>query len=279
MKYGFVMPSGDARTAADLAVELEAAGWDALFVWEPVWGVDAWVSLTAAAMVTERLRLGTMLTPPSSMRPSKLASETATLDNLSGGRVILSVGLGAPEVGYEQFGEVTDRKQRAALTDEALEIITALWRGEPFEHRGEHYAVQLGANMPTGKPAPPVQQPRIPIWVVGAWPAPKSMARVLKYDGFIPTARDDSGGYGRQPAPDEIREMKAWLAERGDGRTHDIIIEGGNFDGDVDAERKYVRGYEAAGATWYVSALWDLPGKTHTRDDIFAFARRGPLRD
>src|SRR4051794_1151222 len=100
MKHGFVLPTGDARVAADLAREAEAAGWDGFFVWEPVWGVDAWVSLTPAAMVTDRIRLGTMLTPTPRMRPWKLASETATLDVLSGGRVIVALGLGAPETGF-----------------------------------------------------------------------------------------------------------------------------------------------------------------------------------
>jgi len=99
MKFGFVLPWGDARTAANLAFEAEKAGWDGFFVWEPVWGIDAWVSLTAAAMRTEKIKLGTMLSPISRMRPWKLASETATLDNLSNGRVILSVGLGANDTG------------------------------------------------------------------------------------------------------------------------------------------------------------------------------------
>src|SRR6266536_2717817 len=89
MKYGFVLPVGDARTVADLAYDAEQAGWDGLFVAETVWGIDAWISLTAAAMRTERIRLGTDLTPLSRMRPWKLASETATLDHLSNGRVIV----------------------------------------------------------------------------------------------------------------------------------------------------------------------------------------------
>src|SRR5512137_3126801 len=110
MKYGFVLPYGDARIAADFAQAAEAAGWDGFFVWEPVWGNDAWVMLTAAAMCTERIRLGTMLTPLSRMKPWKLASETATLDNLSNGRLILSVGLGATDTGFAEFGEETDRK-------------------------------------------------------------------------------------------------------------------------------------------------------------------------
>ena len=109
MKYGFVFPGGEARTAAEFAQAAEEAGWDGFFVWEPVWGVDAWVSLAAAAMVTQRIRLGTMITPLSRMRPWKLASESATLDRLSNGRVILSVGLGALDSGFAAFGEATDR--------------------------------------------------------------------------------------------------------------------------------------------------------------------------
>jgi len=104
MKYGFVFPGGDAPTAVEFAQEVEAAEWDGFFVWEPVWGVDSWVTLAAAAMRTKRIRLGTLLTPVSRRRPWKLAGETATLDHLSGGRVILSVGLGALDTGFEQFG-------------------------------------------------------------------------------------------------------------------------------------------------------------------------------
>jgi alkanesulfonate monooxygenase SsuD/methylene tetrahydromethanopterin reductase-like flavin-dependent oxidoreductase (luciferase family) len=142
MKFGFVFPGGEARTAAEFAQQAEAAGWDGFFAWEPVWGVDAWVSLTAAAMRTERIRLGTLITPLSRMRPWKLASETATLDRLSNGRVILSVGLGAVDTGFEAFGEVTDRRTRAELLDEGLEILTGLWRGQPFQFQGKHYTVK-----------------------------------------------------------------------------------------------------------------------------------------
>src|SRR4029450_7174455 len=104
--------------AAHTAELAERAGWDGFFVWEPIWGVDAWVCLAAAAMRTERIRLGTMLSPLSRMRPWKLASETATLDNLPGGRVILAVGLGALAAGFAEFGEVTERRTRAELLDE-----------------------------------------------------------------------------------------------------------------------------------------------------------------
>ena len=103
MRYGFVVPWADADEVGDLAATAEEAGWDGLFVWEPVWGVDAWVSLGLAAVRTSRIRLGTLLTPPSRRRPAELASQVATVDRLSGGRVILSVGLGALDSGFEAF--------------------------------------------------------------------------------------------------------------------------------------------------------------------------------
>src|SRR6266568_4714085 len=113
MRYGWVLPYGDARTAAELAVVAEDHGWDAFFVWEPVWGIDAWVALTAAAMRTERIRLGTMLTPLPRRLPWDVASQVATLDNLSGGRVILSVGLGAPDDRWWLFEDDPGRRTRA----------------------------------------------------------------------------------------------------------------------------------------------------------------------
>ncbi len=63
MNYGFVFPGGEARDAATTAHIAEDSGWDGFFVWEPVWGIDAWVSLAAVAVQTERIRLGTMITP------------------------------------------------------------------------------------------------------------------------------------------------------------------------------------------------------------------------
>jgi hypothetical protein len=258
MKFGFVLPKGNARSAAEFAFQAEAAGWDGFFVWEPVWGVDAWVSLTAAAMRTQRIRLGTMLTPLSRMRPWKLASETATLDNLSGGRVILSVGLGAVDTGFEAFGEVTDRATRAELLDEGLEILTGLWRGQPFNYEGQHYQIKETTFQP---PLPPVQRPRIPIWVVGAWPRTKSMRRVLKYDGLLPNVMDEDGKVRMgPPTPDEIRGMAAFIAQHRTQTTpFDIVVEGETPGDDPEKSGSIVRDWEVAGATWWIEAMWSAP--------------------
>ncbi len=264
MKFGFVMPSGDARAAADLAGLAEDAGWDGFFVWEPVWGIDAWVCLAAAAMVTRRIRLGTMITPLSRMRPWKLASETVTLDHLSGGRVTLSVGLGAPDTGFAEFGEVTDRKTRAELLDEGLEILTGLWKGQPFSYEGRHYRVKPAGFYP---PPPPVQQPRIPIWVVGAWPREKSMRRVVRYDGLLPSTIGADGKV-RQASPLEVREMAAYVAAR---RTlempFDIVVEGVTPGDDPARARVLLAPWEEAGATWWIEAHWEdnAPEKLRAR--------------
>jgi alkanesulfonate monooxygenase SsuD/methylene tetrahydromethanopterin reductase-like flavin-dependent oxidoreductase (luciferase family) len=252
VKFGFVMPYGEAREAAELAKAAEKAGWDGFFVWEPVWGMDAWVCLTAAAMVTERIRLGTMLTPLSRMRPWKLASETVTLDRLSNGRVILAVGLGAIETGFAEFGEETDRKRRAELLDEGLEILTRLWSRQPFQYDGRHYHVRPSAHMP---PPPPVQQPRIPIWVVGGWPSHKSMARALRYDGLLPQLLSPA----RQAGPEEVKQMVSYIAEhRADHTTYDIVIDGETPGERPDQAREMLRPWSEAGVTWWIESRWNL---------------------
>ncbi len=272
MKYGFVLPHGNARTAAEFAHEAEAAGWDGFFVWEPVWGNDAWVSLTAAAMRTERIRLGTMLTPLSRMRPWKLASETATLDGLSNGRVILSVGLGAIDTGFEEFGEVTDRKTRAELLDEGLDILTGLWRGQPFRYDGKHYKVEETAFVPA---PPPMQQPRIPIWVVGAWPRMKSMRRALCYDGLIPSVMDGDKVRMGPATPDEIREMKAFIAaNRTETTPFDIIVEGQTPGDDREEAASTIRPLSGAGVTWWLEAMWTATELDSVRSRI----KQGPPR-
>lgn len=275
MKYGFVLPYGDARTAADFAFEAEQAGWDGFFVWEPVWGWDAWMMLTAAAMRTERIKLGTMITPVSRMRPWELASKTVTLDHLSNGRVILAVGLGAIDTGFAAFGEETDRKTRAELLDEGLDIITGLWRGQPFNYDGQHYHIKETSFYPLPSP---VQQPRIPIWVVGAWPKKKSMQRVLRYDGLLPNVMDDQGEH-IPPTHEHIRAMKDTIAERRTLTTpFDIVVEGKTPGADPDRAAEISRGWAAAGATWWIEALWGDPAQPIDYAAIFRRIQQGPPR-
>jgi alkanesulfonate monooxygenase SsuD/methylene tetrahydromethanopterin reductase-like flavin-dependent oxidoreductase (luciferase family) len=278
VKYGFVLPWGDARTAAELAALAEAHGWDGFFVWEPVWGVDAWVALAAAAMTTSRIRLGTMLTPLPRRRPWDLAGQSAAVDNLSGGRLILSVGLGAAHAGWLAFEPDPGRKIRAQLLDEGLDVLTGLWAGQPYEYEGRHYQVTASDFM---APPPPVQRPRIPIWVVGGWPAPRSMARVARYDGWLPNS------VGKGPAgpvtPEQIRDGVAWIRDfriveglPADG--YDVICEGTTPPGDPEAGVRLVAPWLAAGATWWIEADWSV-AREAVRDYAEERLSAGPPRE
>jgi alkanesulfonate monooxygenase SsuD/methylene tetrahydromethanopterin reductase-like flavin-dependent oxidoreductase (luciferase family) len=258
MKYGFIYPGGEARASAEAAREAEAAGWDGFFVWDPVWGVDAWLSLGAAAMLTRRIRLGTMITPVSRYRPWHLAGLTSTLDRLSDGRATLAVGLGAIDTGFIQFGEVTDRKTRAELLDEGLDILTGLWRGQPFSYEGRHYHVKETAFFP---PPPPIQTPRIPIWVVGAWNWPKSMARTLRYDGVLPYKLNPDKSSGPF-TPDDIREMRAYIEQhREPGAPFDIVLDGETTDHHDATALARIQALGDAGATWWMESMWAEVGE------------------
>ncbi|HEY8829434.1 MAG TPA: LLM class flavin-dependent oxidoreductase, partial [Candidatus Limnocylindria bacterium] len=100
MQYGLIITTGDPGTVADLAAEAEAAGWDGVFYFDAIAIgsmelYDPWVVLAAIAHRTNRVRIGAIVTAPARRRPWKLARETMTLDRLSGGRLVLPVGLGA----------------------------------------------------------------------------------------------------------------------------------------------------------------------------------------
>jgi alkanesulfonate monooxygenase SsuD/methylene tetrahydromethanopterin reductase-like flavin-dependent oxidoreductase (luciferase family) len=278
MRYGWVLPYGDARAAADLAAVAEQHGWDGFFVWEPVWGIDAWVALSAAAMTTERIRLGTMLTPLPRRLPWDVASQVATLDNLSGGRVILAIGLGAPDDRWWIFEDDPGRRERAERMDEGLELMQGLWSGEPFAYEGVHYQARAAASM---IPPPPVQRPRPPIWVVGAWPRPKSMRRAARLDGWLP-AHMPKGEGDREMTPDVLREGIEWLRERRaaqglsmDG--YDVVAEG-TTPPDADAAGAIVRPWLEAGANWWIDADWADMDPERVRAAALHRLRAGPPR-
>lgn len=258
MRFGFIIPTGDPRTVAELAAEVEATGWDGAFYWDgmfigggetPIF--DPWVVMAAMAMRTERVRLGAIITPLSRRRPWKVAREVATLDHLSNGRMVLPVGLGAlDDRGFGAAGEATDRKTRAELLDESLEIITGLWRAEPFAFSGTHFQLDEVTFAP-----PPVQRLRVPIWVVGAWPKERSMARALRYDGLLPNVIED--GKFSELTPARVAEMRAYIdAHRAEETLFDIVADGVTPGDDPSATAAQVRPFAEAGATWWIESMW-----------------------
>ena len=258
MKYGFIITGGEAREQVELARAAEAADWDGVFTWDGIHvgddleTYDPWALMGAMAMATERVSLGAMLTPPSRRRPWKLARETTTVDRLSNGRLILPVGLGAvDDRGVTGLGETADRKTRAERLDEGLEILIGLWSGESFGYEGRHYRFEPMAFRPT-----PVQRPRIPIWVVGAWPSERSMSRVLRYDGLLPYWLAQTTGLARPQEPNQLAEMRDWIGARRSLEGFDIIMEGATSADDAASAAAAVKPWADAGATWWIESDW-----------------------
>lgn len=265
MQHGFLVTTGDPRTAADLAREAEDAGWDGAFTWDGIAigsteTYDPWVVLAAMAMRTERVRLGAILTPPSRRRPWKLARETMTLDRLSNGRLVLPVGLGAlDDWAFGGVGEPTEARTRAELLDESLTILEGLWSGEPFAFDGRHFRFPEVVFRPT-----PVQRPRIPIWVAATLRSERSVARALRWDGILP----QTAAFG------EIATLSERVrAERPGGDPFAIVVEGTTAPGSAeDVDR--VAALAAAGATWWIESDWSSP----TTDALRRRAAAGPPR-
>jgi alkanesulfonate monooxygenase SsuD/methylene tetrahydromethanopterin reductase-like flavin-dependent oxidoreductase (luciferase family) len=233
----------DPRTVAELAARAEDLGWDGFFLWDhiryrpPTEAVaDPWIALTAIALATERLRIGPLVTPLARRRVQKLARETATLDLVSRGRLTLGVGLGGDRNGeFEPFGDPGDPRERARLLDDGLEELEAYWASE-------------------FKP-PPVQRPRIPVWVAGRWPNRRPLRRAARWDGFFPI--DLTG-------PDDLAVFAGELADLRSGRTDpfDLVAE---ISPGGDAVP-----WEGAGATWILTSFDQQPRLQEVREAIEA---------
>ena len=288
MKFGFIATSGNIDEVLEIATEAEAHGWDGFFTWDGIapgngefWEeansqpesmsvFDPWAVLSAAAVKTERVQLGAMIFPLSRRRPWKVAREAMTVDHLSNGRLVIPVGLGAiDEAGFARVHpEVTDRKARAERLDETIDILERAWSGKPFSYEGTHYQLENVAFWP-----PSVQQPRIPLWSVGSWPRPKSMARAARLDGIIPSMADDPF---RQPSADDIREVVEWMrAHRETDAPFDVVIEGTSPANDTTWVDGTLRPLAEAGATWWIESRWEAPNDPAT---LLERVRQGPPR-
>lgn len=267
MRFGFVVPYADTRQFSALAALGEQHGWHAVFTWEALFGVDAWVTLGAAAMVTERIRLGTLVTPVSRHRPWDLASRVGTVDRVSNGRVILGAGLGALHGGWLAFEPDEGRRARAEKLDEGLAIYAGLMGGQPFSFDGKHYSARPTDFM---LPPPPVQQPRPPVWVVGAYvpgrERQRSLERAARWDGLLPSIADQHRADGAPPYSldsysDVVARVRSLREQAGlPWEGYDVVVE-------ADSSGEFVRlegtpaDWQQAGATWWVESWWGVqPG-------------------
>ncbi|MGC9961352.1 MAG: LLM class flavin-dependent oxidoreductase [Acidimicrobiales bacterium] len=270
LKCGIVLPGGSATEQVDLAVLAEECGWDGVFVWEAAYGIDAWTLLAAIASRTTRVRLGTMLTPLPWRRPWKVASQVATLDQVSAGRAVVGVGLGALDTDLPRTGEVTDLRGRAELLDEGIDLMRLLWSGGSSYH-GRHFQYDCDRDdlVRVGRPV----QARIPIWVVAAWPRPRSMERVLRCDGVVPQFETED----TDAVPDRVRELRAWLNERGVRSDVDVIIDGETPSDDTEVAAARVAPLADAGCTWWLETRWEMPHHSRERmEQVRKRLRAGP---
>jgi len=262
MQYAFDLPNfgpyADPRVLADLAHLAEEAGWDGFFIWDHIqvsWPDavgDPTVQLAAIAMATKRIKFGPMVTPLPRRHPWKLAREAMTLDNLSGGRFILGIGLGGNWFNeLSTFGYPADDVVRAEILDEGLAVVAGLMSGEPFSFAGKHYTVTLTQFSPK-----PIQS-RIPIWIAGTWPRPRPFRRAARYDGVVPM----SGDIEQDLSTDDVRAIAAFIKQhRTSDRTFDIMRAGITAGKSKSEAADIVAPFIEAGATWWNEA--PIPWKT-----------------
>jgi probable F420-dependent oxidoreductase len=260
MRYGIVMANlqeyANPRVAVRLAQVAEEAGWEGFFVWDHlgfVWGApssDPWVTLSAVAVSTTHLRLGTALTPLARRRPQIVANAVASLDLLSGGRVVFGVGLGGSAEEFTAFGEPGGAKERARVLDEGLTVVDGLWSGGPLTHHGPHYDVENVSLAPL-----PLQRPRIPIWI-GGESAP-ALRRAARWDGWLAPATSPDGTPIMAKDPERIAEMVAEIQRHRTADTpFEVAVDGYSEPGDATLPRAY----EAAGATWWLESIHSMRG-------------------
>jgi alkanesulfonate monooxygenase SsuD/methylene tetrahydromethanopterin reductase-like flavin-dependent oxidoreductase (luciferase family) len=244
----------DPGLVAEVAVTAEQAGWDGVFVWDHLWNLtlapfaDPWVTLAAVAVETERVRIGTMVAALPRRRPQLVAQAATALDRLSGGRMVLGLGLGVDSHGeYSVFAEpAADDRARAAALDAGIELLVPMLGGEPVP-AAEGRVTTVAS----------VQQPRLPIWIAGLAGLTAGPRRVARHgvEGLA------------------LVGAEAWEPEH----VTAALAAGGLAAGAVDvalvgATHPDPTALAAAGATWCVPEI--LPGATAA--DALALAATRP---
>jgi alkanesulfonate monooxygenase SsuD/methylene tetrahydromethanopterin reductase-like flavin-dependent oxidoreductase (luciferase family) len=286
MQFSINIPNfgdfADAGAVATVAAAAEDAGWDGLFVWDHVvhdkrrrrgqpFG-DPWMLLTAAALATTRIRLGPLVTPVARRRPEQLARQVATLDALSGGRVVFGAGLGGPiEDEFGSFGEPTDPVVLAQRLDEGLHLLEQYWSGATVTHAGRHFQVHDVELLP-----PTVQRPRPPVWIAGYWPNLAPMRRAARWDGVVPLFAN--ARHGQIPDAAELHALLAYVDEhRGESRDRPFeVVVGGATPADPAAARQLIAPLAEVGATWWDERQVQTEDAFHRLEPVLRRVNAGP---
>ena len=254
-RLGLSVPNlADPNLLVDLGVRAEAAGWDGVFLWDHVHGsrsmpvptADPWVVLGALAVRTSRMTIGTAITPVARRQPRDLARQTVTVDHLSGGRLVLGVGLGEPPEEFTAYGQSAAPRILAERLDEGLDVLAGLWSGEPFEHHGTHFTVEDAQYLPR-----PVQRPRVPVWVGCTVPHVRPLRRAARWDGVILVAATEVG-IGPVP-PEEVGRALEEIARYREPSAGPLAV--AVTHSGVPNEEEMAT-YAEAGVTWVLVAGW-----------------------
>ncbi len=265
--------SSDPRVLVALAREAERIGWNGFFLTdalmyhvdghEPV--TDTFVGLAAVAARTNRIRIGTAVAVLPRRLPWQVARETATIDQLSNGRLILGVGIGGEaDVEYGKFGQKTPPKILGERLDESLDIITGLWTGKEFSYHGKHYEIEKARFTPT-----PIQRPRVPIWIGGSWPNRPPFRRAARWDGIIPIKNEKTIDL----EPSDLTEIRTFVEKHRINKSMplDVAVVGNAPSKDAIESRRLQ--YERQGITWWLKYL---PAYRNSIKEMHEQIKEGP---
>ena len=278
-----------AEAIAEMAAAVESAGFDACWVTEHPFPTDDWmasgghhaldpfVALTVAATATKSLRLHTNILVLPYRNPFLTAKAVASLDAVSGGRVLVGAAAGYLEGGFAALG--ADFDERNAVADEALAAMKQAWRGGSVTMEGRGFRAAGNTMLPT-----PVQRPHPPIWIGGN--SKRAIRRAAEHgQGWSPFPTPGKYAARARTAAlhsiDDLRERIAYLREQSErfGRSEALDVNFVPFGArmnseealDVAAFRAQVADLESVGVTWLTVGV---PGASR-REYLDGLARFG----
>lgn len=276
MRFGLFIPPfdelSDPRRVADLAAAAEQAGWSGFFLWDHMLArpgmavADAWTTMAAVATATREIRFGALVTPLARRRPWTLARQVAALDLLSGGRLVVGVGLGDDGwAEFSSFGEATDPRERGLLLDDSVEVLQRLLTGEAVDFDGRRLAVHTTPFLPR-----PVQDP-VPVWAAGRWPNRRPLARAARLQGYFPIF-----GHSDEPVlppAADLTALRADLRRLGAPDGYDLVIVCALRRMALADRGRAVATAQGCGVTWLLEGF--APGRPAA--EVEAVVAGGPL--
>jgi probable F420-dependent oxidoreductase len=219
MRLDLVLPNEGAYMldVLDAGPEFEAMGWEGLWLSDHVLGIaedhlhqSSWTEITVAmahlAARTRKVRIGAGVLVLPYRDPVLAARIIASLDQLSGGRIDCGIGVGWLEREFRALGRGHLFKDRGAVTNEALDVMLACWRGGTVEFRGRWFDVPPVVFEP-----PPRQGARVPLWIGALGAGKAALRRAARYaDFWHPSELDTTGG---RMTPQQFREAGEALDE------------------------------------------------------------------